>query len=502
MECDQNKSDSTSFSPLKRYLSSQDPLKPNKKNRISLSLSKSRKNKDLESITNTLNSLTTAFPNSSQQHSQEIKNERKESVCVKQQTQSIKEEEKLLSLPPLTQLPQLKIEDSKGIKKVEEKYACSVIKNIEEGYVIKKEGEELASLSLPLSIPSSSASISKVEEEEKKLEEYACPICNKDLTLTKSSYLRQNHVEACISSSASTAKEETLEFDDCIFCAKSLSRFNQKQRQVHLNNCLDQVQSAEKEKEASSFAGQHVPFLQTLEICPVCHEVTPFLNKTIKQKIQHAKQCAKQNKLSLVDLLKKFQWIGWGHLPVAVPNDTPSSSAAYIPPAPTPIQISHKYVVTNLQDDDMEEKDNDFDEKVIIHKTNQKLIPKPTRKEDNDDEELQTVLALSRSMVKTKEKKRQGIKRTDERDWNAANIWSMEESRKEANIKLDELLFSEEGVNELYKQSERERSIGYLKESRLFSCIIPKRISYWNLASNLDSNWDDPFIFVSLFLRK
>jgi hypothetical protein len=454
MEWDPTTSTTTTLSPLKRSLfSSQDHLKSSKKSRISLSLSKSRNNKkDLDSVTTTLSTLTTDSPNSPQQQSEK---KEEEEEPQKYQKPSCQQQQK------------------------------------QEPIVIKVEN---------------------------KLEEYACPICEIDLTNIKFSYLRQNHVESCISSSPTIKAEldeEILEFDDCIFCAKKLSHFNSKQRQVHLNNCLDEIKPEEEEVGVNEgmFAGQHIPFLETLEICPVCHEITPFISKTLKQKIQHTKQCAKQNKLALVQLLKKFQWIGWGHLPVAnTTTSTNNETPATPPPPPSYIPNNHRLIATSLQD--IIDLDDDFSGNVILHKTNYRP-PKLTREEDVNDEELQTVLAISKSMSKSKndtsaaskKKKLGGIRPSDERDWNSANIWSMEESRKQAIIKLDELLFTENELNDLYIQSEREKSVGYLEKSRLCSSgnsIIPTQsnIPFWNLASNNESNWDETLIFVSLFLRE
>jgi transposase-like protein len=326
-----------------------------------------------------------------------------------------------------------------------------------------------------------------------RLQEYTCPICDQDLTHVKSSYMRQNHVESCILNQPISSEEQELEFDSCVFCGKDLSRFKPNQRQYHLNNCLDDAQQIEEAEAAAvarekeeMFAGQRVPFLSTLDICPVCHEFDPFTGRTLKQKMKHIKQCAKQNRLSLDQLLKKFRWIGWGHVPVAASSSDPLPNDV-----PIPVNIPDHQLVAYVQDlYDDEDDDGDFTQNIIIHK---KRTVQSTTKEDKDDEELQTALALSRSVQQCQVKRKQRLRLSDERDWNAANIWCMEESRLKAVTKLDELLFS----GQVQPQTQIEETL--LGPSRLH---IPSANDqfYWNLTSNKDSNWDNPSTFVSLFI--
>ncbi|CAO3638589.1 unnamed protein product [Mucor hiemalis] len=311
-----------------------------------------------------------------------------------------------------------------------------------------------------------------------QLSEYNCPICELDLAHVKSSYLRQQHVEKCLTSVKTTQTTSgEVEFDECVFCGKNLSHFKYDQKQVHLNSCLDE--SKEETMDNTVFAGQPVSFLSTLEICPVCHEVAPFL-------------------------LQKFQWIGWGHLPLESHNNEnnniPSSptSSKQITPTPT-----HRLKVTLFQDE-YEELDNDFSNNVIIHKKSNIIQhTKRNREDDKVDEELQLALGLSKSMS-TKEvvvkKKRLGVSPSNERDWNAANIWSAEESRRQVICKLDELLFPDNIELETFKQNEREKSVGYLNKSKI-TTMNYTTLFYWNLTSNSDHNWENQTVFRSLFLK-
>ncbi|KAG2211796.1 hypothetical protein INT46_007980 [Mucor plumbeus] len=326
---------------------------------------------------------------------------------------------------------------------------------------------------------------------EQKLEEYACPICNEDITNIKSSYFRQKHVEDCILIENKPQEDEELEFDDCVFCGKNLIHFNSKRRQIHINTCLDVADDLKKQHQESMFAGQHVPFLSTLDLCPVCHEFGPFESRALKQKIIHIKQCAKKNQLSVPQLLKKFQWIGWGHVPMptvvsTIPGNLPSPS-----PLPSlPQKTLEHQLVAYTHDNDM--LDDDFSRKVIIHASR---VPETNQRQDDKlDEELQTALAISKSLKQTKRK--QHITRLDERDWNAANIWSSEDSKLNAMTKLDEILFPKSELD-IYRQAQREKSNGQLRPS----CIPSHTHFFWDLTNNSQSNWHEPLIFTALFIQ-
>ncbi|EPB81810.1 hypothetical protein HMPREF1544_11466 [Mucor circinelloides 1006PhL] len=330
--------------------------------------------------------------------------------------------------------------------------------------------------------------------KENSLEEYACPICNEDLTFVKSSYLRQKHVEECISVESAPRIEQELEFDDCVFCGKNLMHFNSTRRQVHINRCLDTADELEKQHQESMFAGQHVPFLSRLELCPVCHEFDPFNHRTLKQKIVHIKQCARRNQLCIPQLLKKFQWIGWGHAPVPVTTETAPTFVENTPTrtSPLPPKIPELQLAAYIHD--MHEEDDDFSNQAIIHASR---VPEVNqRQQDKLDDELQTALAVSKSLQQSKRKQR--ITKLNERDWNAANIWSSEDSKLNAMARLDEILFSKSKVDD-YRQAQREKSNGQLGPS----CFIPIHAPFfWDLTNNNQSNWNDPLVFTSLFIQR
>ncbi|KAI7897718.1 uncharacterized protein BX663DRAFT_527313 [Cokeromyces recurvatus] len=335
----------------------------------------------------------------------------------------------------------------------------------------------------------------KLEEELdtfiEKENKYACPICDKDLTLVKSSYFRQQHIDECISNTQNV--KEKLEFDICIFCGKDLTHLDSlTRRQVHLNRCLDESMVPEQEQQQQQqqteiFAGQDMPLLVTLEICPICYE--SFMQRGLRQKIVHLKQCAKQNQITVPELLKRIQYPNEGN--VSKTNEMT---------APTPQRTQYQLVATGYDlDDDFDDDNDDFSRKVIIHK--QSVSPMSQKKQDKEDEAFQTALALSRSLHEERRQKQRLLKRrqkmTDERDWNAANIWSAEESYLKAMDKLDKILFPSNMDH--YKQVQRERSIGLLGPSRINHS---NNNFFWHIASNKESNWDDPLVFMSLFTRK
>ncbi|KAI8982612.1 hypothetical protein BDB01DRAFT_723797 [Pilobolus umbonatus] len=304
--------------------------------------------------------------------------------------------------------------------------------------------------------------------------EYACPICSKDLTSMTSSYLRQRHIDKCLSEPPKD--EQNL---SCFFCNKNLSHFTQTQTEQHINRCLDTEESNKQKLDDSLFAGQSVPFLDTLEICPCCHEFTPFLNKSLKVKVKHIKQCAKHNKISIPQLLQKFKWIGWGHTPIPHPKKQVVEDTPLIP-------MTYDYEVTEPTTDD------DFQNEAVVHKIRRE-IKKPSRKEDAADEQLQTVLALSRSLLPSDhQNKSNRLKPSNHRDWNAANIISIEESKQMALNALPSILLSDK---------KECTSCNHILGPSELSVFIPhaKHESLWELAS-CNSTTTTPFL--SRFIRE
>ncbi|KAI9477833.1 MAG: hypothetical protein EXX96DRAFT_568373 [Benjaminiella poitrasii] len=339
--------------------------------------------------------------------------------------------------------------------------------------------------------------LSHVESDIKteKENEYGCPICNKDLTNVKSSYLRQRHVDTCISNNNDFGNGDAkpkLEFDMCVFCGQNLSHLDSSdRRQAHLNRCLDE--SIVTPEQDTTFAGQEMPLLVALEMCPVCFK-SFGQGSGHRQKIIHLKQCAKQNQIPVSELLKRIECPVWDHAPLTTGDNKPDTT---LKQKPQHTLVAHGYDLVYTNDKD----DKDFSNEVIIHKRSAHTTAHNLRKNDQEDEALQTALALSKSVQEEKRQIKRLAKRrqrlTNERDWNSANIWSSEESRLKAIAALDDILFPPSLHH--YQQVQRERSIGLLGPSRLHTSDDN---FFWHLASNQQSNWDRPLIFMSSFLRK
>ncbi|KAI7885499.1 hypothetical protein K492DRAFT_203913 [Lichtheimia hyalospora FSU 10163] len=237
--------------------------------------------------------------------------------------------------------------------------------------------------------------------DSNQLLEYNCPICSQDLSHLRSSYLRQSHVDKCLTGSAAaetiTSTSSQDEFTYCIFCGKDVSKLKELQKDLHFGRCLDQL----GELESNTFAGQSVPLIDELATCPVCHQSANCnQHTTTKRKLQHIKSCMKSRNMSMNTLLQKLRWVQWGHKPVERPRapQLPSSSsssssaaAAYIPQRPTTVHVT-----------EVAEGDDDFSSNVMFHrrpKIDDRQQQRYEAAEDAMDEELQLALALSRSQA-------------------------------------------------------------------------------------------------------
>ncbi|CEJ00807.1 hypothetical protein RMCBS344292_14854 [Rhizopus microsporus] len=327
-------------------------------------------------------------------------------------------------------------------------------------------------------------SLSKKKSEQQpivtKLETYTCPICEVDLTDINSSYLRQKHVEKCMDNPS----DEIIDTLDCFFCGKALSHMNMARRQIHINHCLDNVEEELKKKKDGQLS-----LLETLTICPVCHESTPFDRRCLKQKIVHIKQCRSLFNLSMPQLIQRLRWIGWGHTSTVNNNNNNASNDIQV--------VDHNNYNKNKVTHELHavdcstfDDDDNFANNIIVSRMNQSLW-KPQRSDKSDDD-LQMALALSRSLHTSQ--KRKAVK-----DPNASNIWSAEESKQMAYEKLDLILFPDD-QSELIQQ-ERERSIGSMRLSSIKTMEKNVRnVSYWKLPSIGSQNNNS--IFVSNFIHQ
>ncbi|KAI9488657.1 hypothetical protein BDB00DRAFT_791725 [Zychaea mexicana] len=176
----------------------------------------------------------------------------------------------------------------------------------------------------------------------------------------------------------------------------------------------EQQSFEERAESNASFAGQSIPVLDNLDICPCCHEFAPMRDKSLRHKITHMKQCIKRRGMSMQSLLQKLQWIQWDYMPERRNNNKPPP-----PPPPTARRMpqtviqatrsaadfrgSSSHGINNSSYMDNDDDDDDFVDSVIVHrKTIQEQQSKRARRNDNSeqdamDEELQLALTLSRT---------------------------------------------------------------------------------------------------------
>ncbi|KAI8334807.1 hypothetical protein BC941DRAFT_432206, partial [Chlamydoabsidia padenii] len=248
----------------------------------------------------------------------------------------------------------------------------------------------------------------------------------------------------------------------CSFCGKSIGHLVGIYKERHFDQCLTQLETeqyqAEERERLTTFAGHSIPFLQDLDLCPCCHELFP--SGGLRGKVGHIKRCAKQRSLSMDQLLRKFQWMQWGHLPLPNPPQVITS------PAPATVQYSVRATDTrsdsisststskqldpittttpmlsdnnNLDGDDEED---DFNNKVVVYKMaswRQTRIkaPKPT-----EDETIAMALSLSlHEDSSSGDPSNKSRRRKRKVDWNVSNIISIEESKASARLALKRML--------------------------------------------------------------
>ncbi|KAG0165650.1 hypothetical protein DFQ28_008476 [Apophysomyces sp. BC1034] len=308
-------------------------------------------------------------------------------------------------------------------------------------------------------------------------EAYICPLCTEDLTYIKSTVLRQRHVEHCLDSARPVSEPESQPLDDtyeyCIFCGKDISQYNGSRKESHFSRCMDemavetqQIEEQERQQKLASFAGQQIPFLTQLEICPSCHDTFP--RAALRQKVVHIKQCSKRRNMTMQQLLNKFRWIQCGH------QLTPRSSNTANKLTTHTSASTQGFIRATAVDED-----NDFSPRVILHRSTPTLQNSSARNDKNDDD-LQLVLALSKSMHSSKEGKRK-----ERQDANAANIVTIEESRRLALQELDRLLYQpDDERRKPYDQHTLTIPLSRLQKNNTATTQeYRQRLSLWNLAA-------------------
>ncbi|CAO3632119.1 unnamed protein product [Cunninghamella echinulata] len=131
-------------------------------------------------------------------------------------------------------------------------------------------------------------------------------------------------------------REEDLFMEYCHFCGKDISQLLGKRKENHYDQCLNTLEKEQemeayikKQEKLNTFAGQSLPFLQKLDICPSCHDI--MKPKDLRSKITHIKKCIKQHHVSIQQIIQKIHWMQWDHLPIKKKASSSLSSSLSSP---------------------------------------------------------------------------------------------------------------------------------------------------------------------------
>ncbi|KAI8089332.1 uncharacterized protein BX664DRAFT_385835 [Halteromyces radiatus] len=309
------------------------------------------------------------------------------------------------------------------------------------------------------------------------LGDYNCPFCNEDLSNVNTSFGRQKHIDECLLATNDNIKDyehdvgnddtqnvTSLFLDYCSFCGKSITHLLGIHKERHFDRCLTSLELeerlAEQQQKQTTFAGRSIPFLQQLDICPVCHDV--LSGPSLRTKISHIKRCAKERSLTMERLIRKLQWMQWGHIPI---QNTPIPSCSTSQPLPATYSIhatesisdnkkKNKLATTRSNDikcskrstsllwnetDHQEGDDGDFKNDVLIYKVaswHQTKIKKPPLSED-ESMAIALSLSLQDQQQPTLTARRNKRKKVDH---DSSNIISIQESKQLAFLNLERML--------------------------------------------------------------
>jgi hypothetical protein len=353
------------------------------------------------------------------------------------------------------------------------------------------------------------------------LGEYHCPICDKNLSNFQTSFSRQQHIDACLGNSTPTSTSTSVDCDSleslflayCSFCGKDIGHLTGIYKERHFDQCLTTLETeqlaAEQQQRLGTFAGHSIPFLQDLDVCPSCHE--PFPGGGLRGKVRHIKQCAKLRSLTMEQLLRKLQWMQWGHLPLPNPR---SSSPPLTPTCDSSPPIRYSVHATNLQSDSNPPcdctpadtpsssstiitshnntvDDDDFSGKVVMYKVASWRQTKIRQPPPTEDESIAMALSLSlHEDQHTDERLSKSKRRKRKVDWNISNIISIEQSRRSARLALERMLEKDDTAWTLV-DPRPTTSLAPLVTSRIQYRVPSRRpatsiLSLWSQASCLD----------------
>ncbi|CAO3639571.1 unnamed protein product [Cunninghamella blakesleeana] len=379
------------------------------------------------------------------------------------------------------------------------------------------------------------------------LGEYDCPICKKDLTYIKTSYNRQIHVEQCLtgvtpmsennldnnnnnnnnsnSNSNNNDYRNERESDDlfmnyCQFCGKDISKLTGIRKENHYDQCLNIMEKEQKMEEyikkqekLNTFAGQSLPFLQQLDICPSCHD--PMKTNDLRNKISHIKKCIQQNNLSIQKVIQKIHWMQWGHLPTQKPSssslpctleNSSTSISSTINTATQSSTFSVNIVENNIINNnnnnnnsnilDYNDNSDGFSDKVLIYKIatwkkkeKEKVVP------PSEDEFI--AMALSRSLMPSATASSSSggngsKKKNGKINLNVSNVLSISESKTIALKTLKDIIHKKRrSTNDKYFPINHHQFPLVVSKVKEKYCTSPSSSStplLWNAALSLSSS--------------
>ena len=149
----------------------------------------------------------------------------------------------------------------------------------------------------------------------------------------------------------------------------------------------------------------------------------------------------------MVQLLRKIQWMRWGHLPTPILPQTPANPPIYTQhgqdtalaaPPRVPVPRHDRHATLDHQGlENGENNDDDFSDRVQIYRTAAYVRPRERTPPPSEEEQLAMALSLSMheggTIPSSSRRRRQDV------DLNAANIVTMEESRALVQVSLAHL---------------------------------------------------------------
>lgn len=231
--------------------------------------------------------------------------------------------------------------DDLGVQRASFKRSATLILPVKQYAKRIRHGEPVASSSTSGAcprMPTPTLRNNKAVDSPEPLEEYECPICNKDLSSLNSVYLREKHVDNCLKNQAEEARSTTPDGQQrqissssedanyvlakqlhtavdsfgnvCVFCGRLLSEMTLIDKTGHIYTCLDAlISNGPAELCPNRELNKGYKGLVDVRSCPICNACSDvFVEGTFAKKAMHLRNCSKRHnigRLKLWDLLQK-----------------------------------------------------------------------------------------------------------------------------------------------------------------------------------------------------